>query len=78
MTKGKKAEPQLVKVKISQKAWQAVCAHAEKYHVSTEEVLDQITIDYLPMPNGPTRCGLCGEEGHNSKKCLNQLNFNIK
>lgn len=66
------ASPHLVTVKVSGRAWDMICAHAEKHRVGVEDVLSQITIDYVPLPKGPPRCGLCNQEGHVAKKCPNQ------
>lgn len=62
----------LVSIKISARAYDQVCKHAERYECTVDQVLADITIDFLPIRPHRGRCDLCGE-AHATAKCPRQI-----
>jgi hypothetical protein len=53
MTRPFRGLPRKVTVKITDQAWDKVCAHATQYGASVHEVLEQIIIDVTSVPDAP-------------------------
>jgi hypothetical protein len=66
-------DTQLVTVHFTAKAWDQVCKYAERFGLTEEQVLDNVSIDYVPLPKVTTKCGLCNVAGHRAKNCPEQI-----